>query len=836
MPLLGAKMERSPSLGTVALEVELEALRRRVAELERDAEGSSRTTNAPRAGELDLGDIHASMPGDVFRRIEGADGSIKYAYVSGRLNESYGIDPAGLTADPEPFLNLIHPEDREGWLAANAAARESLAPLDHEYRIVTTAGEVRWERSIARVYRSENGETIFDGVAIDVTQQRELEAALRESTRLLTEITENVPGSVYRRKLHADGTISYSFVGGRIQAMLGFDEGNVAEAASYFSSAMHADDYDDWYAAIVESARTLTKFEHEYRLIVPSGDVVWLRGINGRPHEVEDGVVWDGVAIDITAHKRAQAELRRTEQRLMDIAANIPGNVFRRVLHADGRITFDYVSGASTSVFGVEGDAIMANAGAFIESIHPDDRERWRAAVESSARNRTEFEIEHRMVTPSGEVRWVRTMTAAPRAEGEETVWDGVTFDVTATKQAAEVIRENEALLRHAMQLARLGHWVWDETMGQMVYFSPELAAIHGLTNEEYLENLSTLEQFLQYVHAEDRERYERVFNETPRKPDAYVIEYRFRYHPEQEYQYFREIGEPVIDESGVLVRTIGTLQDITEAKRAEARLRAAIEDSELANRSKSDFLANTSHELRTPLNAIMGFSEIMMEETFGPVGNASYTEYVTDIFESARHLLSLINDLLDLSKLDAGKFDLDEEAVDVVETLRTCLRIVEGRAVDAGLKLEMSCPPGLPMLRADARALKQILLNLLSNSVKFTPSGGRIDAVARLDRDGGLLLTVIDTGVGISVENLPKVVLPFVQVDSGLDRKHEGTGLGLSLAKSLTEQLGGRLEIESELGAGTRAVAWFPADRLLSPSEGAVPTAAVGAGVSRRG
>ncbi len=833
---LGAKMARRPDPTRAELEAQLEALRRRVAELERDAEGGGQTAYAPRAGELDVGDIPASVPGDVFRRIEGADGSIKYTYVSGRFNESYGVDPAGPTRDPELFLGLIHPDDREGWFAANATARECLTPLDHEYRIVTTSGEVRWERSIARVYRAENGDTIFDGVAIDATQQHELEAALRESTRRLTEITENVPGSVYRRKLHADGTISYSFVGGRIQTMLGFDMGNVAEAASYFTSAMHPDDYDGWYAAIVESARTLTRFEHEYRLIVPSGDVVWLRGINGWPCDVGDGVVWDGVAVDITARKRAEAELRWSEQRLVDIAENIPGNVFRRVLHADGRISFDYVSGTSNSVFGVEGEAIMADADVFIESIHPDDRARWRKAVAASARDLTEFEIENRMVLPSGEVRWVRTMTAAPRAEGGAIVWDGVTFDVTATKQAEEVIRENEALLRHTAKMAGIVHWVWNEVDDRLAHCSPELAALHGMSMEAYLASRSSFEAVMECIHPEDREMYSRIVLQAAREAGSYDIEYRRLVRSDKEHRYFHEIGESVVDGSGRLVRTIGTLQDITEAKWAEARLRAAIEDAELAARSKSDFLANTSHELRTPLNAVMGFSEIMMEETFGPIGNTTYAEYVKDIFESARHLLSLINDLLDLSKLDAGKFDFDEEEVDVADTLRTCLRIVEGRAVEAGLELDMSCQADLPMLRADARALKQVLLNLLSNSVKFTPAGGHVVARAGLDDEGGLLLVVTDTGVGISVEDLPKVLLPFAQVDSGLDRKHEGTGLGLSLAKTLTERLGGRFELESELGTGTRAMVRFSADRLLPTPDDVARKTAAGAGVSRRG
>lgn len=539
-----------------------------MAELERDAEGGGQTAYAPRAGELGVGDIPASVPGDVFQRIEGADGSIKYAYVSDRLNESYGVDPPGPTGNPKLFLGLIHPDDREGWFAA-----------------------------------------------------------LRESTRRFSEITENVPGSVYRRKLHADGTNSYSFVGGRIQSMLEFDMGNLTEAASYFTSAMHPEDYDGWYAAIVASARNLTRFEHEYRLIVPSGDAVWLRGINGWLRDVGDGVVWDGVAVDITARKRAEPELRWSEQRLVDIAENIPANVFRRVLRDDGRISFDYVSGISNSVFAVEGEAIMANTDVFIESIHPDDRARWRTAVAASTRDLTEFEIENRMALPLGEVRWVQTMTAAPRAEGGAIVWDGVTFDLTVTKQAQEVIRENGSLLRSTAKMAGIVHWVWDEVDDRLAHSSPELAALHGMSMEAYHASRSSFVGLMECMHPKDWEMYSRMVLEAAREAGSHDIEYRRLFRSDTEHRYFHEIGESVVDGGDHVVRTIGTLQDITGAKRAEARLRAAIEDAELAARSKSDFLANTSHELRTPLNVVMGFSDIIMEETFGPIGNTTYAE-----------------------------------------------------------------------------------------------------------------------------------------------------------------------------------------------------------------
>ncbi len=249
---------------------------------------------------------------------------------------------------------------------------------------------------------------------------------------------------------------------------------------------------------------------------------------------------------------------------------------------------------------------------------------------------------------------------------------------------------------------------------------------------------------------------------------------------------------------------------------RAEAELRVAKEQAEFASRSKSEFLANMSHELRTPLNAIIGFSEMMRLETFGPVGGAQYREYVRDIHESGTHLLSLINDILDLSKIEAGEFELKEEAVDVARAVSACRRSIKVRAKEGGLTLTTRLSGELPRLRSNERAVKQIILNLLSNAVKFTPAGGKVTVHAEIEEEGCFALSVSDTGIGIGADDIPKLFTPFSQVDSSVTRKHEGTGLGLSLVKSLVEMHGGTIKLESELGNGTIATVRFPAERVF--------------------
>ena len=258
------------------------------------------------------------------------------------------------------------------------------------------------------------------------------------------------------------------------------------------------------------------------------------------------------------------------------------------------------------------------------------------------------------------------------------------------------------------------------------------------------------------------------------------------------------------------------SLGNIAGRTRAEAALRRAKELAETANRTKSRFLANMSHELRTPLNAIIGFSEIMMSELCGPIENEKYREYNQDIHESAGHLLALINDILDLSKAEAGKLELQEEVVDVGDLVESSVRLIRQRAVCGDVAIETEIAAAALRLRGDERKLKQILLNLLSNAVKFTPPGGRVEVRVACDRAGSLVIGVRDTGVGIAEADLREALEPFGQAGNHAGQSDQGTGLGLPLAKAMAELHGGSLAIDSVLGVGTTVTVVFPSERIL--------------------
>ncbi|WP_114392152.1 sensor histidine kinase [Oleisolibacter albus] len=272
---------------------------------------------------------------------------------------------------------------------------------------------------------------------------------------------------------------------------------------------------------------------------------------------------------------------------------------------------------------------------------------------------------------------------------------------------------------------------------------------------------------------------------------------------------------EPAPAEMDLLHRVSHLASLVIASSRAADQLRLAKAEAEMGSRTKSEFLANMSHELRTPLNAIIGFAEVL-EAELTQAANGASAAYAGDIIASGRHLLTLINDILDVSKMEAGRVELRERICGIADLLHGCERIVRARALERRLLLSVDIPEGLPPLLVDDVKFKQIILNLLSNAIKFTAPGGSVRVSATLDPARGLSVAVTDTGVGIRPEDIPQVFIPFHQVDNVYARTNPGTGLGLTLAKGMAELHGGRLTLESEFGVGTTATLHIPVSRVL--------------------
>jgi PAS domain S-box-containing protein len=396
-----------------------------------------------------------------------------------------------------------------------------------------------------------------------------------------------------------------------------------------------------------------------------------------------------------------------------------------------------------------------------------------------------------------------------PPHDGKPGGYVSVFTDITVRKRAQIRLRQAEAKYRQIFDNVHEGI-IQVTPEGRILSVNRAGAAIFGFQSPEEMLATVTRAGDQLYVNPERRkelvrhlERHglARDFRSEMRRRDGSAI-------------WVSKTLRRVADEQGNLVMIEGMFRDVSTQRRNEQQLMMAKEEAEAASRAKSDFLANMSHELRTPLNAILGFSQVLMDEMMGPLGNAKYREYCRDIVQSGEHLLALIGDILDMAKVESGKMALDEEWLDLNESVEAALLLVRERAANNRIQIGKQIPTPSPAVWGDMRRLRQVLINLFSNAVKFTPQGGSVDIRCVLQPDGRLEIAVMDTGIGIAEEDIERVQQPFSQVANALSRSHEGTGLGLSLSRSLIELHGGELYIESRIGEGTSVTVTLPAER----------------------
>ncbi len=488
---------------------------------------------------------------------------------------------------------------------------------------------------------------------------------------------------------------------------------------------------------------------------------------------------------------------------------------------ARGRI---FWSQSMFEILGLEAKNELLSFGDVSALTHPDDLRLYDLAAEIAEATATTIDHAFRMRHADGHWIWLRARCELVRQPGEQGLHlIGIAVDITEQKSLVEKTVAADMRLRDAIETIPEAFVLWDAD-NRLVLCNSNFQELHNLPDEAI-----TVGASYEAVVEAGRQPVVRskIITGGPNIPGARTFEAQL------EDGRWLHISERRTKDGGYV--SVGT--DITALKTheeklvdSEKRLMATVADvrasqqrlgelaeqyavektrAEEANQAKSKFLANMSHELRTPLNAIIGFSEIMESGMFGPLGAEKYNEYCNDIHSSGQYLLDVINDILDMAKIEAGRIRLDFEELDLDALLAEATRVVSARAQDKQLELVAKISPDLG-LRADRRALKQIILNLLSNAVKFTPAGGRVTVRGRADGDC-IVLAIADTGIGIDKDALAKLGRPFEQVESQLTKSHQGSGLGLAISKSLVELHGGNMRIRSTLGKGTLVVVRLP-------------------------
>jgi len=592
----------------------------------------------------------------------------------------------------------------------------------------------------------------------------------------------------------------------------------LAESFREFLPTVHADDQSlvkEAFSVVTEQGELC---EVEFRRDDMAGNTRWFRVIGKTfTGEIDRRRRLLGVVRDITEIKEREEERQRSEQNYRELISTINGVIWESDLQRD---ILTYVSDSAERVLGYTAAEWIATPLFWENHLHPDDRAQAIAQYRVATKSGQSYESTYRMIDARGDIVWLHEVVSIIALHGRPTIVRGVIVDITSLKRAESEIEaasarlaESEKRLAMILETAAVGIITVDAEM-RIISFNRAAERIFGYSADFMIG--TTLDRLIPPAQIYDHQQYLRQYIRSP-GADRNLNEWR-------NVTGITSAGHVVplatiisrVEVAGKITMT-AIMRDMTETLKAEDELRQllaerelAVERAEEANRAKSSFLAVMSHELRTPLNAIIGFSELMEREILGPLGNASYQQYVGDIRQSGRLLLEHVNGILDLSRIESGRHDLKIERVTLADAWAHVASTLAATAAEKGVTIQIIDPIDRPAFAGETKSIAQILVNLVSNSVKFTPRGGRVE-VGTLDRAEGPAFFVRDTGRGIPTDRLTDVLKPFVQVSDAFTRDTGGVGLGLAICKSHVEAMSGHIDIASELGQGTTVTVTLP-------------------------
>ena len=480
----------------------------------------------------------------------------------------------------------------------------------------------------------------------------------------------------------------------------------------------------------------------------------------------------------------------------------------------DGNILF--VNALWQKVTGFDPEQVLGRN--LFDLCHPQDQEEQRGSFRALVRGqKAAYRSFTRLRTAAGSFRAVELAVSMLRRDEHQALRVvGTITDVEERRRAERALSEAEKKYRVMVENAAAGiYQVTPE--GQFLSANPAMGHILGFDTVDGLLRSARDAFSLMFASAREKAGYARLL-ESEGTLTNMETQARTR---DGNTIWVNHNARAVREDEGPILYYEGSVEDITQRKEFEMTLRKAKIDSDLASRAKSEFLANMSHELRTPLNAIIGFSELIKNEVFGAVNPPQYKDYANDIYVSGKSLLTIINEILDVARVDAGQRQLNESMVNMNKVVASCIEFVQFRAAEKKLTLAPPSGAAMPVVVGEEVAIRQMVLNLLSNAIKFTHEGGVISVSHEIDFDGGLRISVTDTGIGMSEPEIEKALSLFGQVEAAFNRSASGAGLGLTLVNSLINLHEGQLEMLSRKGVGTTATLIFPARRVVREGEG---------------
>jgi len=751
--------------------------------LDRDITARKQTEEAQRKNE----EIYRLLVENQNELVVKVDSEGRFLFVSPTYCKTFGKSEEELLG--KHFLPLVHEEDQ----ASTTKAMESLVHPPHsvylEQRALTVAGW-RWLAWSDRAIVDEKGRIkAVVGVGRDITLRKEMADELRDSKKKLQNIFDTSLEWIWEIDLSGRHTFSNQ----SLLNLLGYDPDEVV--GRDYSDFLHEEDAETLQ-------KVFPKFVAEKRgwngLVLRwrhrDGSYRFLES-NATPISNSAGEVvgFRGADRDITERKEMEESYRRLASLTSDYVhyCTRSGNSSFRVQWVDGAIS-------SISGYRIKDVITM---GCFLPLVHPDDQQTvsdYLLSLVPGDRKSLEF----RIVTQQKEIRWVseKSRCEAGQFEGELILLGAVT-DITDRKKAEEALQKNQEMLIQTQRLARVGSWQLDVASNQLDW-SEETFRIFGVDPQTFA---FSYDAFLEAVHPEDRAAVATAYSTSLRDGrDTYEIGHRIVRQDTGEVRYVYEKCQHERDANGTIIRSVGMVQDVTERKTNEVALLAATQAAEAANRAKGLFLAKVSHEIRTPMTSIIGFGELLNDTALDP----EQRKYLAAINSSGNTLSSLIDDVLDLSKVDAGELAIKLEEISLHDFIRKVGSLQEQQAAMKDLSLSVRIDRAVPeLLIGDTLRIQQVLLNLLGNAIKFTEKGEVGIEVSLVEETGVRVLldiAVKDTGIGIPPGLLGKIFEPFVQAPGVNGQNYGGSGLGLSISRSLAALMGGSLRAESREGTGS--------------------------------